>query len=247
MKKSFNIVSIFIFTLLFSFNINAKNKAKKSKIDIYLKSYELYQNDSFELAIKYSTESIKSKKKSDCIACYLTRATCNYVLNNFQAAKNDFEYINKIDKKHSFLLKISECNIRLGLLNTLNNDLNFIAKTSKSVYERAISYAYLKNIDSVTSYIKTLDSILIKAHKDQNISTTQNNIEDNNIYIRKFILYNILNKKELALQNLDLALKDNYKHFRYLEICNDFSEIRKDERFNTLIKKYKELQQSNKS
>lgn len=246
MKSTLKILSILITVLFFSLNTNAKNKKTKST-DLSIKAYTYYQNDSFELAIKYSTEAINSKNKSDCIGCYLTRASSNYALNNFKEAKTDFEFISRTDKKHSYLLKIAECNIRLEILDSVNFQLNTVIKKTSDPYERAISYAYLKNKDSVFSYIKMLDSISIERHKNLPLSPTKIIIRDDFSPFKKFILYNILNEKELALQNLELAFKDNYNKFRYLEICNDFSEIRKDERFNALIKKYKESQQSNKS
>lgn len=241
MNSIFKIASILIMVLFFSFNINAKNKKTKST-DLSIIAYTYYQNDSFELAIKYSTEAINSKKKSDCIACYLARATSNYALNNFKEAKSDFEYINKVDNKNSYLLKIAECNIRLGILDSVNINLNAVVKKSSDPYEIAISYAQLNNKDSVFSIIKTLDSISIARHKNLPVSVNKIIIRDDFNPFKKFILYNILNEIELALQNLELALKDNYKHFRYLEISNDFTQIRKDERFNALIKKYKESQ-----
>jgi tetratricopeptide (TPR) repeat protein len=243
MKTFLKIVSVIIVILFLASNLEAKNKTRDSFMNLYLKSYDYYQKDSFELAIKYSTEAINSKKNSNCIACYLDRATSNYVLNNFKEAKADFEYIKKKDSKHSYLLNITKCKLRLGFINIANEEFKIISIKSEDTYVRAQSFAYLKIRDSVYAYIKMIDSISIKENKNKQDSVTKNI----NIPLKKFILYNILNEKELALEYLELALKDNYKHFRYLEICDDFYELRKDERFNTLVKKYKQLQQSNKS
>jgi hypothetical protein len=240
MRNIIKILNIFIAILFLTSSLIAKNKTRDSFIDLYQKSYEYYQKDSFELAIKYSTEAINSKKKSDCIACFSIRAFSNYALNNFNEAKIDFEYINKFNKKNKYLLQIAKCNIRLGLIYIANEYFKIISIKAENTYERAQSFAYLKLNDSVHAYIKMIDSISIKENKNKQDSATNNINKNDNISLKKFILCNILNEKELSIEYLELALKDNYKHFRYLEICDDFIEIRKDERFIALINKYKE-------
>lgn len=263
MKKFFNIVSIFIFTLFFSFNVNAKNKAKKSVFASTMDSsaiytYIYYQKDSFELAIKYSTEIINSKKrKLGFPFLYLFRAESNYALNNYKDAKDDFEFVlkhfifkinDKTFKNHTEI-SIAECKLKLDMINLAKLDFNSILKNTSDIYDRAISYAYLDNKDSSLFYIQKLDSMYESKHNLAKLLAcpTYKSWRFGDSLYNIFILHNILNEKELALQYLELAFKEGYKKFRYLEVSNDFLEIRKDERFNTLIKKYKELQQLDKS
>lgn len=251
MKNIMRILNIFIAILFFSYSLVAKNETQNSYMDLYLKAYEFYKKDSFELAIKYSTEAINVKKKSDYFVCHLIRAQSNYALNNYKEAKDDLEYISKnfkskfsdmsekTDIVNMYNLELAKCFLKLGLINSANNILNTIIKTSSRFDMKAVAYAYLNNKDSSFFYIKKADSNSDSIRKNT-ITTNKLIIIDELTRFRKFILYNILNEKELALQNLELALEENYHKFRYLEISNDFLEIRKDERFIALINKYKE-------
>lgn len=229
MFKKHSIKRLFISFLFFflaqsSFSQNGYSKA----VNIYLKAYDYYSLDSFELAVKYSTAAIKKNK--DCDACYYIRSFSNFVLGNYQSAYLDFKKlaVDYDTKNHkSFELNSIICKSYLKTDNSYIDEFKQFIKNSNDTLDIAKCYAYLNDEEKA---LEILNNYKTKENDSFGIQ-----------YLQMAEIYSLLNKKEEAFSCLDKLLNSEYKRFNLIEFDKCFDNLKSDSRFNELLIKNKAI------
>ena len=230
LDSSFGIWKTIFILIFFFINFNVNAQKKKLDIDDYVKSYDYYLIDSFETSINYSNKILKDHKNSS--TSLLVRATCNLTLGNYKLAYLDYNKLSTMknfreDLKNYAFLNSTICKFYLKEDSSYIKDFKSIIKISKDTLRIAKCYAFLKDEGKSMELLKSFNRLDIDS------------LSKNNSFIQAEI-YSLLNKKDLAFQQLEKHLENGKSRYRLIELYYGFDNLKSDPRFTQLLEKYKQ-------
>ena len=131
------------------------------------------------------------------------------------------------DLKNYAFLNSTICKFYLKEDSSYIKDFKSIIKISKDTLRIAKCYAFLKDEGKSMELLKSFNRLDIDS------------LSKNNSFIQAEI-YSLLNKKDLAFQQLEKHLENGKSRYRLIELYYGFDNLKSDPRFTQLLEKYKQ-------